>query len=281
MQQNSAQWFDWRNKGIGSSDTPIIMGISPFKTPYELWEEKVGVTPRDTEGNFATRQGHNMEGVAREHWELKHNMAAPPQNFTHKSISFLKASLDGWNEKNKLVLEIKCPGKKAQMLAEAGQIPHHYFYQIQHQLLVTGGKIAHYWSFDSEKGVCIPVQPDAKAQERVVTEASAFWKLIKSQVPPPLGDRDYKIIKDETLLDLMQEYADIKTEYEKLNQELKDLRELIVESMDHSRIKGSGLTIYKAFRKGNIDYRSIPELKTVDLEKYRKIGTRTVTIKSK
>ena len=49
MEQKSEEWLDWRKKGIGSSDAPIIMGVSPWKTPFELWEEKTG-TQRAYEG---------------------------------------------------------------------------------------------------------------------------------------------------------------------------------------------------------------------------------------
>jgi putative phage-type endonuclease len=57
-------WLEFRKGGIGSSDAPIIAGVSPYSTPYQLWEIK---TRRKTEwiGNFATRRGHAVEPKAR------------------------------------------------------------------------------------------------------------------------------------------------------------------------------------------------------------------------
>ncbi len=38
--QNTPEWHAFRRKRIGASDAPVIMGISPWKTPYQLWIEK-------------------------------------------------------------------------------------------------------------------------------------------------------------------------------------------------------------------------------------------------
>ena len=44
-----------RKKGIGASDTPIIMGFSSYKTPYQLYLEKLGLvddTEKETEVQY-------------------------------------------------------------------------------------------------------------------------------------------------------------------------------------------------------------------------------------
>ena len=38
-----------RHEGLGASDTPIIMGYSTYKTPYELYLEKTGTVTYDDE----------------------------------------------------------------------------------------------------------------------------------------------------------------------------------------------------------------------------------------
>ena len=50
-----------REKYIGGSDIPVIMGISPFKTRYELLLEKAGLKEDDFEGNQFTEYGNMME----------------------------------------------------------------------------------------------------------------------------------------------------------------------------------------------------------------------------
>lgn len=55
-----------RNKYIGGSDIPIIMGLSPFKTRWELLQEKAGLIENDFEGNRYTEYGNIMEPKIRE-----------------------------------------------------------------------------------------------------------------------------------------------------------------------------------------------------------------------
>lgn len=50
-----------RDKYIGGSDIPIIMGISPFKTRWELLQEKAGLIQNDFKGNIYTEYGNVLE----------------------------------------------------------------------------------------------------------------------------------------------------------------------------------------------------------------------------
>lgn len=56
-----------RDKYIGGSDIPVIMGISPFKTRFDLLLEKAGVKEDDFEGNQYTEYGNIMEEKIRSH----------------------------------------------------------------------------------------------------------------------------------------------------------------------------------------------------------------------
>lgn len=56
-----------REKYIGGSDIPIIMGISPFKKRFDLLLEKAGLKEDDFEGNVYTEYGNTMEAKIREY----------------------------------------------------------------------------------------------------------------------------------------------------------------------------------------------------------------------
>lgn len=56
-----------REKYIGGSDIPIIMGISPFKTRFDLLLEKAELKDNDFDGNEYTEYGNKMEPKIREH----------------------------------------------------------------------------------------------------------------------------------------------------------------------------------------------------------------------
>lgn len=55
-----------REKYIGGSDIPIIMGISPFKTRWQLVQEKAGLIKDEFEGNEYTEYGNIMEPKIRD-----------------------------------------------------------------------------------------------------------------------------------------------------------------------------------------------------------------------
>ncbi len=55
-----------RDKYIGGSDIPVILGISHFKKRFDLLQEKCGLREDHFEGNMYTEYGNRMEPVIRD-----------------------------------------------------------------------------------------------------------------------------------------------------------------------------------------------------------------------
>ena len=55
----SPEWHAARNEQgvISGSEIGAILGLSPFKSAFTLWAEKVGLLPVDQVGNVAMRLG--------------------------------------------------------------------------------------------------------------------------------------------------------------------------------------------------------------------------------
>lgn len=73
-----------------------------------------------------------------------------------------------------------------------------------------------------------------------------------------------------------KEWALLADEYKNLNSEIKwrknrleQVRDALISMSDHSNSVGAGLQVQKFARRGSIAYNEIPELKSVDLDKYR------------
>ncbi len=51
LSQRTPAWHQWRIAGVTASEAPIIMGRSPYKTPWRLWAEKnwIRITGRPVE----------------------------------------------------------------------------------------------------------------------------------------------------------------------------------------------------------------------------------------
>lgn len=278
MQQNSDAWTTWRGKGLGSSDAPVIMGVSPWKTPYQLWEEKTGLV-KGFQGNFATQRGHEMEPKARAAFELEIGEEFPPVVAEHTNYPYIRASLDGFNSELNAVLEIKCPGKEDHALAMSGKVPEKYWPQLQHQLLVTGASKVYYYSYDGEKGATVEVLPDLPYITTLLQAETAFWDLVQNKIAPEMTDKDAETITDAELVMLAEHYASYDEQIKKLEIKMKELKDKIVEKCTHAKTKVGKLTITRSTRSGSIDYAKIPELKGVDTEQYRKEPTMVVTVK--
>lgn len=274
------EWKAWRAKGIGASEAPIIMNVSPWRTRFQLWESKTGLVPDTWEGNSATRRGQELEPKARAHYELTYGIEMPVVHVEHKEYPFIRASLDGYNEQQSIVLEIKCPGKDDHDLAKQGKVPEKYYPQLQHQLLASGAAKVHYYSFDEVSAHLVEVLPNAEYCQKLLNELIIFWGMVQTKQPPEFEDRDFKKVKDIEAITALAKWNDVKSQIEALEKQETELREQILEKLEkHPRWKHDGTTIYKSFRKGSIDYAKIPEIKGLDLEQYRKKGSSSWTFR--
>lgn len=91
-----------RDKFIGGSDIPIIMGISKFRTRYQLLLEKAGIEQSTFEGNKYTRYGDTLEPQIRDYINQIYFTEFEP---SRAIAGDLRANTDGFN--GKAVLEIK------------------------------------------------------------------------------------------------------------------------------------------------------------------------------
>ena len=155
LKQGTKAWHNFRFEHIGSSDAGIIIGdVHPMETDteYELLDRKVKKQHRMVSGRQLThmRRGLTLESDFLGYYHLKYELENTfvPAVFESKSHPFMGASLDGCNEEEGIILEIKSTTNRRQhMLVRNGEIPPYHYPQLQHQLLTTGAYEARYLSF--------------------------------------------------------------------------------------------------------------------------------------
>ncbi|MBW1723715.1 MAG: YqaJ viral recombinase family protein [Deltaproteobacteria bacterium] len=57
------EWLKERHKGLGGSDSPVVLGVNPWKKPVDLWAEKRGLIEDDQEPSPAMRRGTALEPI--------------------------------------------------------------------------------------------------------------------------------------------------------------------------------------------------------------------------
>jgi putative phage-type endonuclease len=277
--QGSAEWLEWRRKGIGSSDAPVVMGVSPWSTRYQLWEDKLGLAkPKET--NWAMRRGNELEPKARAWYELTHDLEMPAKTFIHAERPYMLASLDGWNESKRKVLEIKAPGKDDHELALQGKVPEKYVWQLAHQMAVADADTTDYVSYDGETGVVVTIERSLKLEKVLCDAEEEFWELVQTKTPPELMDKDFTKLKDAESVTLFEKYRAAEIIANEAAIRLAAIDKEIKDKFRGQRIQCAGYRLFETVRKGNVDYAQIPELKSVDLEIYRKKPTAYMQIRA-
>jgi len=272
LTQNTEAWLELRKKKIGASDAPVIMNVSPWKTPYELWSEKVGIT-NDNVVTRAMQEGLDKEQEARQNFMDKTRLNVFPKVCFHEHFDWMMASLDGIDEEGKHIVEIKNPGAKDHEVACNGKIPEKYFPQLQHQLEVTGLDMAYYFSYYHGDGVIVEVGRDDKFITEMIAEEKKFFVCMQDFVAPKMTTKDYVSINDVEITKATAELKSVMDNITNLTKREAELKKIIVEMCESNNLTNAvcnGMQISKYMRKGTIDYSSIPELKKVDLEMFRK-----------
>lgn len=91
-----------RDKYIGGSDIPVIMGLSSFNTRWGLLQEKAGLKERDFNGNKYTEYGKILEPQIRAHINRRLKNKFEPNQIINGDI---RCNTDGFN--GSCILEIK------------------------------------------------------------------------------------------------------------------------------------------------------------------------------
>lgn len=65
LRQDSPEWEAYRQslRGIGASDAPAVLGLDPYRGPFDVWEQQTGRKPGFA-GNKRTERGKRLEIVA-------------------------------------------------------------------------------------------------------------------------------------------------------------------------------------------------------------------------
>lgn len=270
LEQGSSQWLEWRKNIITATDAAVIMGVSPYVTPYQLRQRKLGLISEQP-SNKAMQRGTELEPEARAKFIFDNKLHMVPACVQSSLHDFLGASLDGISADTSTLLEIKCNGKSRHEDVLKGIIPDLHMIQMQHQLLVTAAFTCIYYSFDGKNAHQIEVFPDENFSKEYLPKAQSFWECLKNNIPPDLTDRDYCDMQDN------REWDAVATLYKGLNESIRHLegrreeaRKKLIEICDDQPSRGSGIKLIKSNMIGRIDYDKIPELKSIDLNAYRK-----------
>jgi putative phage-type endonuclease len=143
-QEAKAQWQQERRTGIGGSDAAAVLGLSPWKTDFDVWLEKRGEAPRQNPTEAMWWGTALEELVARRYSEATgHKLYNPQTIFRHHQHQQLLATPDRIAlipSKRNRGLEVKTAsiyGADEWGAEGTDEIPQHYLVQCVHYMMVT------------------------------------------------------------------------------------------------------------------------------------------------
>lgn len=237
---STSEWLKMRSIGIGGSDASIIAGCNPYRSIFELWQEKRGEIPVKEEESEVTHFGKILEDVVRKEFIQRTGLIVRKKNsiLRSKKYPFMIADLDGVVSEfdgtysifeAKTALEFKNKGWKN------GEIPRSYQLQVQHYMAVTGiqktyiavlvGGNKFYW---------YEVYRDEQLIKMLISMESHFWHCVKTGEEPDidsskatslyLGEK-YNHTKVGSVIDLDEQMLSVIEKYEEIRVELDSLTE--------------------------------------------------------
>jgi len=111
MEQRSAEWFKLRKEKIGASDAAAILGVSPWKTILELYNEKMSEELTVPPQNAWMQRGIDLEPEALRAFEIETGYLMSPQVLINPRHQWMMASLDGLDIDGRAACEIKVKKK--------------------------------------------------------------------------------------------------------------------------------------------------------------------------
>ncbi len=193
------QWLMRRKRGIGASDVPTILGYNQYRSPIELWYERLDARPNFNVESMASFMGLYHEDAVADMWQYwQGSEAGMIENYRkgnivrkcrriHASVSnpafpWLYVSLDRiinkTEEKGEGALEIKTIAGYEANKWESG-IPLGHVLQLMTQIMVCEfewGEIA--TMKDGRNFEILPFDFNPNIGKQIETETWAFWNTV-------------------------------------------------------------------------------------------------------
>lgn len=208
---------------VGGSDVPIILGLSKYKSQFELAKEKTGLVPTVFEGNEYTVYGQTMEPQIRDYINVINETNFQPDTVIDKE-RLIRGNCDGADYDESLLLEIKTHGKKPTMDV----------YKVQMQLYMNEFNLPAAWlalyerpenfdaEFDPDRLKIEVVHRDNVQINEILQAIELFWKRCEAlKQNPEMSEAEFYSIT----LEEKNEIAIVASEVEQFELQIQSFKE--------------------------------------------------------
>ena len=181
-----------RAQGLGSSDAPVVVGVSPWKTPLALWMEKIdGVIDIGT--TLPMRFGNALEAVIADEWARQHGREVQVMQDTifDSQVPFLFAHVDRLvaDAPNDEGVECKYVSSFSDDWGIPGtdQVPPHVFIQCLHCMMLTHAQRWHVAAINAfYEFRAYVIERNDPLISRLREVEIDFWNMVQQRITPPM-----------------------------------------------------------------------------------------------
>lgn len=178
--------------GLGGSDAAAALGLSKFKTPFQLYQEKIGESQPEDE-SWEMLRGKCMEPALRQHYanETGREVIVAKKAFVHPKYKFMRYNADGLTPDRLQEFKTAAYGKG---WGETGtdEIPQEYLLQVQHGMIVVEREVSDVTvSIAGNKPKSFIVEADKELQQMIIDAEADFWDRVQTRrAPDPVNNDD-------------------------------------------------------------------------------------------
>ena len=122
------------------------------------------------------------------------------------------------------------------------------------------------------------MRPDKEYAKRLVEAEAAFWQLVTENRWPEVANEELDLSADPQWRQAALRYREVRLRLESAAFEEHRLRATLTRMATARRTYGCGVEVLKSSRRGAVDYSTVPEIRGVNLEPYRKPPVAVVKI---
>lgn len=230
------QWLQQRRFSVGGSEIAAALGLSRWRTPFDVWAEKTGHITKKDEPTDAMRFGTLLEPVIRSEFARRNGLEVCecPYILAHKDYPFMTCNLDGYvklPDGSCAVLEIKTANAFASEDWANMGAPLEYVMQVQYYLAITQMKFAYLavliGSSDYRQLI---IERDDEVISIIIQKLKEFWRMVETNTPPPVSGLDINILASlypnsrPTVLALGKEHEALLLQYEEAKKAMDEAK---------------------------------------------------------
>lgn len=271
----SQEQLSQRKLGIGSSDAAAILGLSAYKTPYDVWLEKTDRAQSEPAGDAAWI-GNMLESSVLSMASERLGLAvvpAPPFLDSTFCSGVLRANVDGMVgtfDFGSPIVEAKTTGQiKNWGDSETDGLPPSVLVQVTHQMICAKSDLCYVARLGASFGLTFdifPVKIDRSFADEIQGSLESWWRehIVKDTPPEILSGQapSYEMLRNmrriegsiaEIPIELIQNERIAKEKLDESEKEYSQAKSVLLASLGSCQVGCGGgvkVTISRVERRG-------------------------------